>query len=255
MELGFKDYFSTKSDAYANYRPKYPLALAEELSKLCQEKYVALDCGCGSGQLSVLLTDYFDKVIATDASSKQIESAERHSKVTYKVSPAEEIPLADNSVDIVTIAQAAHWIDLKKFYAEAKRVLKKNGVLALVSYQNAEFENPECDAIIRDFYSNTLDQYWPPERRHVESGYQTLDFPFEEIAFPEIHIETEWNFYQLYGYLTTWSAFKAFEAAGGSSDIESFKEKLITTWGKLNNVQKMRWPLTVRATHIASANF
>lgn len=252
MTENFKDYFSSKSDAYANYRPKYPRELAEELAKLCRAKGTALDCGCGSGQLSVLLADYFDAVIATDASSKQIESAEQHSKIIYKVAPAEEIPLPDNSVDIVTIAQAAHWIDLKKFYAEAKRVLKTDGVLALVSYQNATLENPICNAIIANFYGNTLDKYWPPERKHVESGYQTLDFPFQEITFPQLYIETEWNFYQLFGYLTTWSAFKAFEAAGGAEDITAFKEKLIEAWGNLESRKEMRWPLSVRATYIAS---
>lgn len=253
MTSTFKDYFSSKSNDYANYRPHYPRSLAEDLAKLCSVKNTALDCGCGSGQLSVLLADYFDHVIATDASSKQIESAEHHPKINYKVAPAEEIPLPDHSIDIVTIAQAAHWIDLKKFYAEVKRVLKPDGVLALVSYQNAVFENLACDSLIRDFYGNTLDQYWPPERRHVESGYQTLAFPFQEIAFPQLYIETEWNFYQLFGYLTTWSAFKAFETAGGTADIQAFKEKLIAAWGNLEATQKMRWPLSVRAAYIASA--
>jgi SAM-dependent methyltransferase len=246
MTSNFKDYFSTKSDSYASYRPKYPLALAEELAKLCKEKNTALDCGCGSGQLSVLLADQFDKVIATDASSKQIENATPHPKLTYKVAPAESTPLPDHSVDIITVAQAAHWLDLEKFYTDAKRLLKPKGVIALITYQNTELENPECNKIVQDFYGETLDQYWPPERRLVEAGYKTLDFPFHEIEFPEVLMSDQWSFHQLYGYITTWSAFKAFEAAGGAAKINLFKEQLANTWKNPDDTQQIRWPLSLR---------
>jgi hypothetical protein len=47
MAATFKDYFSTKSDAYTNYRPKYPLQLVEQLAKLCSARAIALDCGFG----------------------------------------------------------------------------------------------------------------------------------------------------------------------------------------------------------------
>ena len=49
----------------------------------------ALDCGCGTGQLAVLLARRFEQVIATDASAHQIENAEPHARVTYRVAPAE----------------------------------------------------------------------------------------------------------------------------------------------------------------------
>jgi len=246
MASEFKDYFSTKSDSYANYRPKYPPALAEALATLCREKNTALDCGCGSGQLSILLADQFDKVIATDASTKQIENAEPHFNVVYKVAPAEKTPLPDHSVDMITVAQAAHWLDLEKFYAEAKRLLKPKGVLALITYQNAELENQDCNNLVQDFYGKTLDKYWPPERRLVESGYKTLDFPFYEIEFPDVLMSDHWNFHQFYGYITTWSAFKAFETAGGSAKINEFKTQLANAWKNLDSTQHITWPLSLR---------
>lgn len=242
----FKDYFSTKSDSYANYRPKYPRQLAAELANLCGDKTTALDCGCGSGQLSVLLADFFDQVYATDASSKQIESAELHPTIIYQVAPAEAAPLPDNSVDLISVAQAAHWLDLEKFYSEAKRLLKPQGVIALITYQNAILKDASCNKLLQDFYGITLDQYWPPERRLVESGYKTLDFPFTEIAFPAVPMESVWNFHQFYGYVTTWSAFKAFEAAGGLTEINRFKENLAGAWGDLDKAQDLRWPLSLR---------
>jgi ubiquinone/menaquinone biosynthesis C-methylase UbiE len=251
MSEKFKDHFSTKSDAYASYRPKYPRALVEELAKLCATKSTALDCGCGSGQLSVLLADYFDQVIATDASSKQIENAESHAKITYKVATAENIPLPDSSVDIITVAQAAHWLDLEKFYAEVKRLLKPGGVIALITYQNGILENIACNNLVQYFYGVTLDQYWPSERKHVESGYQTLNFPFNEIKLPSLHMTAEWNFHEFFGYISTWSAFKAYENAGGIGKISEFKANLTAAWRDVKKPQKITWPLYVRAAYIS----
>ncbi len=246
----FKDYFSTKSDSYANYRPTYPLMLAEQLANLCQEKKTALDCGCGSGQFSVLLAEYFENVIATDASSKQIENANLHPKVQYKVAPAEQIPLPDNSIDIITVAQAAHWLDLEKFYAETKRVLKPQGVIALITYQNSILEDGRINELIQKFYGETIDQYWPPERRLVESGYKTLSFPFNEIEFCPPPMIAEWDFHQLFGYFTTWSAFKAFEAAGGEPHIAKFRHDLANAWQNPNIKRKLTWPLALRVGRV-----
>jgi hypothetical protein len=47
MAATFKNYFSANSDAYTNYRPKYPLQLVEQLAKLCSARAIALDCGFG----------------------------------------------------------------------------------------------------------------------------------------------------------------------------------------------------------------
>ncbi|RYY73106.1 MAG: class I SAM-dependent methyltransferase [Gammaproteobacteria bacterium] len=242
----FKDYFSTKSDSYAHYRPTYPHVLAEQLATLCKEKNIALDCGCGSGQFSLLLANYFEKIMATDASSNQIESATPHPKITYKVAPAEEVPLPNNSVDIITVAQAAHWLDLEKFYAEAKRVLKPKGIIALITYQNSILNDQKSNHLIENFYGKTLDHYWPPERRLVESGYKTLPFPFPEIEFTAPAMIAEWDFHQLYGYFTTWSAFKSFEAAGGAGEIEKFKMELAAAWGDLETTKTITWPLALR---------
>ena len=40
----------------------------------------------------------------------------------------------DNSVDLVSICQALHWLDVEMFYSEVSRVLVKGGVLAVVGY-------------------------------------------------------------------------------------------------------------------------
>src|SRR5690606_7834750 len=120
----FKDHFSSGSADYAAYRPTYPVALVQELARISPATRLALDCGCGTGQLSVLLADHFAEVLAIDASPTQIANATPHRGVTYRVSLAENSGLPDASVDLVTVAQAAHWLDLESFYAEVRRVAR-----------------------------------------------------------------------------------------------------------------------------------
>src|SRR5579863_10264196 len=102
--MTFKDHFSTGSAGYAAYRPTYPTALVDELARISPRQERALDCGCGTGPLSVLLADRFAEVVATDASAAQIEQAQAHERVQYRVALAEDCGLPDSSVDLVTVA-------------------------------------------------------------------------------------------------------------------------------------------------------
>jgi ubiquinone/menaquinone biosynthesis C-methylase UbiE len=130
----FKDHFSSRAADYAAYRPTYPPELVDYLASVCPTSNLALDCGCGTGQLAVLLADRFKRVIATDASAQQIENTEPRERVTYRVAPAERSGLPDASADLVVAAQAAHWFDQPAFYAEARRVGRPGAILALVTY-------------------------------------------------------------------------------------------------------------------------
>ena len=70
------------------------------------------------------------------------------------------------------------------------------------------------DAIFQRFYGETIGPYWPPERKWIDDGYRSLDFPFEEIAPPAFFIKVEWNLARLLDYLSTWSAVKVRSAPG-----------------------------------------
>ena len=89
----------------------------------------------------------FDRVIATDASEKQIAKAEPHERVEYRVAPAENSRIEPATVDLIVVAQALHWFDLERFYAEARRVLKSDGVLAASAY-NLLHIDPVIDEVV-----------------------------------------------------------------------------------------------------------
>ncbi|KLK93279.1 SAM-dependent methyltransferase [Microvirga vignae] len=247
--MSFKDHFSTRSADYATYRPTYPQALIDYLAEQCRQAQMALDVGCGTGQLSVLLADRFKYVIAIDASAQQIEKAEAHERVDYRVAPAEKSGLPDQTVDLITAAQAAHWFDLEAFYAEARRVGKPGAVLALIAYGVIQAD-PEIDPVIHHFYEEVAGPYWPPERRLVENGYRSFDFPFEEWTAPPLAIEVQWQVSDLIGYIDTWSAVRGLEKAQGREPFEQFQRDLSSLWNEPQRRRTIRFALSLRIGHI-----
>src|SRR5579872_408577 len=134
MAGAFHDHFSGVANRYADFRPTYPAALFDYLATLVPKDSTVWDCACGNGQAAVDLAARFDHVIATDASKEQIASAEPNPRIDYRVAPAEQSGLPDQSIGLVTVAQAIHWFDFDKFYAETKRVLRSGGVIAVWAY-------------------------------------------------------------------------------------------------------------------------
>jgi SAM-dependent methyltransferase len=241
----FKDHFSDAAARYAEFRPTYPAELFDWLASLCEEHEAAWDCATGSGQAAAGLAKHFEQVIATDASAEQIAHADGPVNVSFRAAPAEVSGLADNSIDLVTVAQAAHWFDLPRFFAEVQRVLKPGGVLALWGYGRLSLPGA-MDEIFQRFYSETVGPFWPPERKWIDDGYRSLDFPFDEIAAPAFFINVEWNLPRLLDYLSTWSAVKRYRADMGSGPQPALMAELQPLWGNPDTAQQLKWPLFLR---------
>ena len=189
----FHDHFSSVAKRYADFRPHYPAGLFDYLATVVPASSVVWDCAAGNGQATFDLAERFERVVATDASAEQIASAKPHPKVEFRVAPAEESGLANESLGLVAVAQALHWFDLTRFYAEVARVLRPGGVLAVWAYGVNEVEGDAINQLVQDFYSNTIGPYWPPERKLVEEGYRTISFPFAEITTPTFRMEARWT--------------------------------------------------------------
>jgi len=247
---GKPDHFSRVADGYAAYRPAYPAALVDLLAELAPAHDVAWDAGCGSGQLSVGLAHRFTRVIATDVSAEQLARAARHPRVEYRRAGAEASGIPAATVDLAVAAQAAHWFDLPVYYAEVRRVSRPRAILALVSYGLIRIA-PEIDAVIDAFYE-TLGPHWPPERRHVESGYRSLPFPFGEQPTPPLEMRETWTLAHVLGYVRTWSALRGTEGEqqGGRALLEDFSRELARVWGAAGARRPVRWELALRVGRI-----
>jgi SAM-dependent methyltransferase len=245
--MGVQDHFSAQAGVYAKARPTYPAELFAELARLSPGRALAWDAGAGNGQASTALAEHFERVIATEPSAAQLAKAIQHSKVTYHQA-AETAPMLDGgSVDLVTAAQAAHWFDRPKFYEEVRRVLRSAGVVALWTYELCVV-TPEIDAVLARFYSGPINPYWPPERRHVETGYRGLDFPFTELAFPRCAMELSWTLAEYTAYLRSWSSVNRYIEAKGHDPVAALEAELAPLWGA--QALRVAWPLTGRVGRV-----
>ena len=240
-----RNWFDQGGQAYARFRPEYPRELATFLASLAPDNRLAVDVGCGNGQLTQLLAPCFDRVVGIDPSADQIANAVPDDRIDYRCAPAEHIPVADGGASLVAAAQAAHWFDLPAFYGEVRRIGRPGAVLALASYGVLQFD-PSLDARFQAFYRDEIGPYWPAERKLVDTGYATIDFPFAELAAPVLEINCTWSLPQFLGYLTTWSAVRRAREAGREDLLTAFADDIGAAWGDPDRERLVRWPINMR---------
>jgi SAM-dependent methyltransferase len=240
------DHFSRVASAYADCRPGYPPELLAYIADIPYRHELAWDCATGSGQAAVPLAARFRRVLATDVSQEMLDQAPRHPRVEYRPAPAHQSGLAESTTDLVTVAQALHWLDLRAFYAEVERVLVPGGVLAVWSYGSQLLGDDTLDSILAHFYNRVVGPYWPAERRHVEAGYSTLQFPYTELTTPTFRMEERWTLPQLIGYVATWSATERFREIRGYDPVTQLAGDLEPVWGDPAVPRPVHWPLSLR---------
>lgn len=243
--MSFHDHFSGHAPAYARARPRYPAELFAALAARAPGRNLAWDAGTGNGQAALGLALFFSRVVATDPSAAQLAEAPAHPRVEYRVGIAAESGLTSCSADFVSAAQAAHWFDLERFYAEAARVLRPGGVLALWCYGLSRV-TAEIDGLVERFYHEIVGPYWPPERRHIETGYRDLGFPFPDQPFPAMEMRHQWTLAEFLEYLATWSAVQRYRRERGIDPLALLLPALSRAWGAPDQPRPVTWPLTGR---------
>ncbi len=143
---------------------------------------------------------------------------------------AESTPLADNSLDLITVAQAFHWFKAEAFYQEVKRVLKPQGIIALWCYGffNIPKASNSLNTALQKFYA-AVEPFWTPAKLLIDNRYQTISFPFSEIQVPKVPnftMSQEWNIKQIIGYLNTWSSTQKYIQAHGQENLFTLMENI-----------------------------
>jgi len=131
--------FNGKSIVYSKFRPDYPNELIMDMiseNKLKEDSIVA-DIGSGTGIMTKKLLDHGFKVFAVEPNTEMRKVAEDKLEKYKHFIPvegsAENTTLLKSSVDFITVAQAFHWFDLKRFQKECQRILKIDGKVAIIS--------------------------------------------------------------------------------------------------------------------------
>jgi SAM-dependent methyltransferase len=247
------DHFSSTSREYSFSRPIYPDVLYRFLNDITPNKDMAWDCATGNGQAAIGLCKYFKNVIASDASKGQLEYQFNRNNIRYEMFSAEKADIQDNSVDLITVAQAAHWFDLDKFYKEVTRVSKSNGVLAIWSYGMHKIDS-DIDKISEKLNvgGDILGRYWPKETNYVKEDYKTIPFPFEEVPAPKFEMKVNWNLDDLVCYMQTWSAVKRFSKEKKFNPLSLVMEELERLWWKRDKQKVAKWDINLSVGKIKS---
>ncbi|XP_066542720.1 putative methyltransferase DDB_G0268948 [Hoplias malabaricus] len=249
---------------HASLYQKYRLSPAREVKELIlkylEEKKgppheLAVDLGCGTGQNTRLLAPHFQKVLGIDVSECQVEEARvvpGFTNITYSAGPAEELPVPDGSVDLLTAASAAHWFDGKRFLKEADRVLKPRGCMALFGYaDNFTLNYGSCGDRLSNIYEELKRTLQPYTSTQVAVSNSKLQDLYEAIPYPDkerievIPVKEEVTVGNTVGLLETYSTFQAFHRADPQA-AASLLESTMTTFLKEMGVSSPDTKLELR---------
>ena len=233
---------------YAKYRLKYSSEVAEKVmsfyhnqqSGLCaSQPELMVDVGCGSGQSTYIFQTYFKKLIGIDVSREQLYQAKlqnRFNNVQFKEGCGENIPLKNNSVDLLVVAAAVHWFDRTKFYEEAKRVLKPSGCIALIGYHNPNLHllsdpdeelTQQATGLFLDFYlgfaegNPALINAYNLSLSRYSSIFETLPVAVKQ-RYDDIHIRYPASISDICGLMKSASSYQSYL----EKRIQRMKKKL-----------------------------
>ncbi|XP_030543727.2 putative methyltransferase DDB_G0268948 [Rhodamnia argentea] len=220
---------------------------------------LAWDVGTGNGQAALGVAEHYEQVIAADVSEGQLSFAMSHPRVRYVHTPEsmtedEMVALmgGENRVDLITVATAAHWFDLTKFYKLAKRLLRKpGGIIAVWAYNDIDV-SPEFNTIserLREKFSH----FRSADAKYAVEGYRNLPFPFESVGLGhegqpmQLEIPKELLFE---GYLKIAKSTSTFELAkeqGVDLLSEEVIEELESSWGGPSKVRTVTYKAFMHA--------
>lgn len=126
--------FGAAASSYADLRPTYPVEAVRWILDAARRPVAEVaDVGAGTGAFTRLLVELGLTVTAFEPDPGMLaELAARVPSVDRVVSLAEHLPLDDDSVDAVTVAQAWHWFDKPAAAREFVRVVRPGGVIGVL---------------------------------------------------------------------------------------------------------------------------
>jgi ubiquinone/menaquinone biosynthesis C-methylase UbiE len=245
--MGEANLFSIQAEEYSKYRPKYPFELFKFLASVSRGHEKAWDCATGNGQAAIGLAQYFDSVIASDISEKQLANSFKDIKVKYFIASAEDSKIESSTIDLITVATAIHWFDKVKFFKEVKRILKPYGVLAFWNYTYT-FISKDIDELIIYYVNEILgEKYWDQQALDVFRNEYTFEIPFEELVIPDIEMSCKWNLEEFIKYLYTWSSAQSYLKKNNTSPINLIYSNLKNLWGDEEERKNIKWKFLFRA--------
>jgi SAM-dependent methyltransferase len=236
---------------YAKFRPSYPEALVSRVLRdvaVSSPSSLAVDVGCGTGQLSVALADRgFARVIGVDVSAEQVAAGTVRPNIEYRVGSAHALPIDGEQIaDAVCIAQTMHWLDPEPTFAECSRLLKHGGIVAVIGYPVCSLlNNDAANAAMQRYHFEVLRPYWHPNRWLLDDGYKFFDLAdhgFDECAEVRFEDDREMSLDEFIGYASTSSARATMIESGEPDPLDDLRASIAATLGSSSEKLLVRFP-------------
>ncbi|KAK3691647.1 hypothetical protein LTR37_018526 [Vermiconidia calcicola] len=242
-ENTFRQFDQGKANVYAQVRRDYQPSVYETIvnqhTSTGGQLDTLIDVGCGPGMVLRTLAPNFNHAIGLDASEGMIAAARSANFVTgssepvrFEVGTAEELTrdlphvVQDASVDLITVANAAHWFDMPKFWQSAARVLKPGGSVAVWTSGEIRVHPSVPNAAAIEAAMYRLEEHYLTPYRHagnklVRNGY--VDLPLPWTLTPPVNEFDESTFLR-----RVWDPKEEFFTGQREVDLDTF-EKMMGT--------------------------
>jgi trans-aconitate 3-methyltransferase len=247
QEKTFSSYNADQGKKYSAIRRDYH----SDVYKFVLDHHVAtggqlgtiMDVGCGPGNATRSFAPHFEHAIGLDPSEGMLATAKAENphittksgaSIRFEQSIAEQLglnlspPIADESIDLITIANAAHWFDMNGFYPAAARVLRPGGTLALWTSghitPHPDLPNSVAIGMVLDKYrQKELEEYITPGNRLARDSYKDILLPWT-IAKP-VTTFTQEDFVR-----KLWEPERSFFVGEREVDLDTFEKVGLDVW-------------------------
>lgn len=230
--LDSKERFSNRVSNYVKFRPTYPDEAINFIigqSGITPNSIIA-DIGSGTGKFTKLLLDKGIKTIAVEPNRNMREAAEKelsgYSNFTSVNASAEETTLGNQSIDVITVAQAFHWFDRDVCKAEWRRILKPVGRVVLIWNRrdySSEFMREYQNAIMK-YHGET------PNETHDKINKAVFDAFYAEYETVHFKWSQQFDFDGLWGRAQS----SSYSPVAGHPNHELLKSALKSLFDQYN---------------------
>ncbi|MGP5397261.1 class I SAM-dependent methyltransferase [Arthrobacter rhombi] len=186
--LAFGAAFAHGGGLYDAVRPAYPAEAVDFLVPAGSRD--AVDLGAGTGILTVELAARGLRTTAVDPSEDMLAQLRLKSRpIRTVLATAEDTSLPTESFDVATAAQAWHWVDVPAASAEAARILRPGGRLALI-WNQLDVTVPWVHRLSRIMHAGDVHRPdFVPDIGPDFTPWESMDLQWEQRVTPELLIE------------------------------------------------------------------
>ncbi|KAK3755038.1 hypothetical protein RRG08_039317 [Elysia crispata] len=247
-----------QSKAYSESRPRYTDKLFKTIADYCKETNpdldLAVDVGCGPGMSTIGFTKYFKKVIGVDVSETQIACAPKNiPNCEFKVGYSDKLPFIESgSADLFCCGASFHWMPQEETFAEADRILRPGGSIAIFDHVVPSSDIPEVQACFEKYWKK-LFPFYPKEATHAIDGFHDLKMPYPGwIRNDEITLSMKYTVQQYVDFMKSTWVCRAYRDAYPDDDILTNLARELTevlAKSEAGSEYTVTWPVFILMAH------